>query len=53
MTHSFLNDLDALYIVIILFFSMITTVWIGHKFGLKKQKAKPQIPSFHRLYWDC
>ncbi|MBX9806349.1 MAG: hypothetical protein K2X95_00975 [Flavobacteriaceae bacterium] len=40
MTHSFLNDLDALYIVIILFFSMITTVWIGHKFGLKKTKSE-------------
>jgi hypothetical protein len=39
MTHSFLNDLDAFYIALILFFSMITTVWIGHKLGLKKIKS--------------
>ena len=40
MTHSFLNDLDALYIVIILFFSMLAAVWIGYKMGLKKTKTE-------------
>ena len=36
MIHSLLNDLDALYIAIILFFSMLTAIWIGYKIGLKK-----------------
>lgn len=39
MTHSLLNDLDALYIAIILFFSMLTAIWIGYKIGLKKTKT--------------
>lgn len=39
MTHSFLNDLDAIYIAIILFFLMLTTIWIGYKIGLKKTKS--------------
>jgi len=38
MTHSFLNDLDALYISIILFFLMLTFIWAGYKIGLKKTK---------------
>jgi hypothetical protein len=38
MTHSFLNDLDALYIVIILFILMLSSIWIGYKTGLKKTK---------------
>lgn len=38
MTHSFLNDLDALYISIILFFLMLTSIWAGYKIGLKKTK---------------
>lgn len=39
MIHSLLNDLDALYIAIILFFSMLTAIWIGYKIGLKKTKT--------------
>jgi hypothetical protein len=39
MTHSFLNDLDALYIVLILFVLMLSTIWIGYKTGLKKTKT--------------
>jgi hypothetical protein len=39
MTHSLLNDLDALYIAIILFFLMLTAIWIGYKTGLKKTKT--------------
>lgn len=38
MTHSFLNDIDALYISIILFFLMLTSIWAGYKIGLKKTK---------------
>ena len=40
MIHSFLNDLDAFYIVLILFFSMLITIWIGYKLGLKKVKSE-------------
>jgi hypothetical protein len=40
MIHSFLNDLDALYIVLILFFSMLLAIWIGYKLGLKKVKTE-------------
>lgn len=40
MIHSFLNDLDAFYIVLILFFSMLIAIWIGYKFGLKKVKTE-------------
>jgi hypothetical protein len=40
MIHSFLNDLDAWYIVIILFFLMLTAVWLGYKIGLKKTKLE-------------
>ncbi len=40
MIHSFLNDLDALYIVIILFLSMLITIWMGYKIGLKKTKTE-------------
>lgn len=40
MTHSFLNDLSALNIVIILFFSMLIAIWIGYKTGLKKTKSE-------------
>jgi hypothetical protein len=39
MIHSFLNDLDAFYIVIILFFSMLLAIWIGYKIGLKYTKS--------------
>lgn len=39
MIHSFLNDLDTSLIVIILFFSMLTAVWIGYKTGMKKTKT--------------
>jgi hypothetical protein len=39
MIHSLLFDLDALYIIIILFFSMLIAVWIGYKIGLKKTKT--------------
>lgn len=39
MRHSFLNDFDAFFIVMILFFLMIITVWIGYKLGLKKLKT--------------
>jgi hypothetical protein len=39
MTHSFLNDIDALYISTILFFSMLVAIWIGYKIGLKKTKT--------------
>ncbi len=40
MIHSFLNDLDAFYIVLFLFFSMLIAIWIGYKFGLKKVKTE-------------
>lgn len=40
MIHSFLNDLDTWYIVIILYFSMLTAIWIGYKIGLKKTKLE-------------
>lgn len=36
MTHSFLNDIDTLYIVLILFFAMLLSVWIGYKIAFKK-----------------
>lgn len=39
MPHSLLNDLDALYIAIILFFLMLTAIWIGYKIGPKKPKT--------------
>jgi hypothetical protein len=39
MMHSLLFDLDALYIVIILFLSMLSAIWIGYKIGLKKTKS--------------
>lgn len=44
MIHSFLNDLDALYIVFILFFFMLTAIWIGYKLGLKKTKSVTKNP---------
>ena len=40
MIHSLLFDLDAVYIVIILFVFMISAVWIGYKIGLKKTKSE-------------
>lgn len=40
MTNSFLNDMDTLLIVTILFFSMLAAVWIGYKIGLKKTKTE-------------
>ena len=40
MTHTFLNDLDAIYIVIILFFLMLIAIWLGYRLGLKKTKAE-------------
>jgi len=40
MTYSFLNDLDTQYITIILFFLMLTAVWLGYKIGLKKTKTE-------------
>ena len=39
MVHSFLNDLDTLYIVIILFFSMLAAVWIGYKIAYPNKKS--------------
>jgi len=39
MIHSFLNDLDTFFIVIVLFFSMLAAVWIGYKIGLSKTKT--------------
>ena len=39
MMHSLLFDLDSLYIVIILFLSMLSAIWIGYKIGLKKTKT--------------
>jgi len=39
MLHSLLFDLDALYIVIILFLSMLAAIWIGYRIGLKKTKT--------------
>lgn len=39
MTHSFLNDLSALNIVLILFFLMLTANWTGYKIGLKRTKT--------------
>lgn len=40
MMHSFLNDLETIYIVIVLFFSMLTAVWIGYKIAYKNPKGK-------------
>lgn len=40
MLHSFLNDLDASYIVLSLFFSMLFTIWFGYKLGFKKVKTE-------------
>ena len=40
MTHSFLNDLSALTIVLFLFFSMLIAILIGYKMGLKKTKSE-------------
>jgi hypothetical protein len=40
MIHSFLNDLSALTIVIILFFSMLISIWIGYKTGLNKTELE-------------
>lgn len=39
MIHSLLFDLDAFYIVIILFFSMLAAVWIGYKMAFKKPEV--------------
>lgn len=39
MIHSLLFDLDATYIVIILFFSMLGAVWIGYKIAFKKPET--------------
>ena len=39
MIHSFLNDLDTLFIVVVLFFLMLAAVWIGYKIGLNKTKT--------------
>lgn len=35
MIHSFLNDIDSFYIVLLLFFSMLAAVWIGYKIAPK------------------
>ena len=40
MIHSLLFDLDAAYIVMILFVLMLAAVWIGYKIGLKKTKSE-------------
>lgn len=40
MIHSFLNDIESVYIVIVLFFSMLITIWIGYKIGLKRAKLE-------------
>lgn len=39
MKHSFLFDLDAKYIVIFLFFSMLLAMNIGYRFGTRKTKT--------------
>ncbi|MBC7847527.1 MAG: hypothetical protein H7Y10_13670 [Flavobacterium sp.] len=39
MVHSFLNDTDAFFIVLILFFSMLAAVWIGYKMASKNPEA--------------
>jgi hypothetical protein len=39
MVHSFLNDLDTLLIIIILFCLMLVAVWMGYKIALKKPKG--------------
>ncbi len=39
MIHSLLFDLDAVYIVIILFFSMLAAVWIGYKMASKNSET--------------
>lgn len=44
MIHSLLFDLDAVYIVMILFVFMLTAVWIGYKIGLKKTKSENKNP---------
>lgn len=44
MAHTLLNDLDALYVVIFLFITMLTAIWIGYKIGLKKTKTEGKNP---------
>ncbi|QBN19221.1 hypothetical protein [Flavobacterium nackdongense] len=39
MIHSFLNDIDAGIIVLILFFSMLIAVGTGYRIGLRKTKS--------------
>lgn len=39
MKHSFLFDLDAKYIVLFLFFSMLIAINLGYRFGVKKIKT--------------
>ena len=39
MTHTFLYDLDAIYIIVVLFFLMLASIWTGYKLGLKKTKT--------------
>ena len=38
--HTFLNDLDALFIALILFFVMLLAIWIGYRIGLHKTKSE-------------
>lgn len=39
MIHTFLYDLDAIFIIVILFFLMLASIWTGYKLGLKKTKT--------------
>ena len=43
MIHSFLFDLDAAFIVLLLFFLMLFAIWFGYKIGLKKTKTDNKI----------
>ena len=40
MKHSFLFDLDAVYIVLVLFFTMLITLAIGYRLGRKSKKNR-------------
>ncbi|HQE34353.1 MAG TPA: hypothetical protein PLQ70_06755 [Flavobacterium alvei] len=50
MIHTLLNDLDALYVVIFLFITMLTAIWIGYKIGFKKAKVDKKTPKFLHPY---
>jgi uncharacterized protein HemY len=54
MMHSFLNDLNAIYIVLVLFVSLLIALGIGYRIGLKKQNRIIKTQNYCRRslgYW--